>query len=145
MWRAIAYTLVLAFVITAQAQVEPRTNQPRERRSSPIESVERPDAATVEIHLARSFSEKLWGLRNLKSRTIGTAKLGSLLWKQDPIYARGLFEKALSLTIPANDSDEVKLRSNLKRTVIRSISSLAKSRADTEGRFGSGQTIALSR
>ncbi|HEX6731211.1 MAG TPA: hypothetical protein VF074_14400 [Pyrinomonadaceae bacterium] len=102
MWRAIAYTLILAFVVTAQAQVEQRsTNPPRETRSSPVDSVERPDAATAEIHLARSLSEKLWGLRDLKTRTLGTAKLASLFWKQDPTYAPGLFEKALSLTIPA--------------------------------------------
>lgn len=76
-----AILLIFTLVATAFPQQTQRTSLPGDKPQPKVP--EAPDRNTEEILLARSVADKILGLRSLKSRTLGTARLAALLWKDD--------------------------------------------------------------
>ena len=58
----------------------------------------------------RHAAEKLFAIDNVQTKSIGLARLASLIWKHDEDYARTLFEKALAVTNPQSNPSDGRLR-----------------------------------
>lgn len=66
------------------------------------------------------LAEKMLALRDVRAKTIGSARLADLLWQHDQPFARQLFEKALSFTDDKDKAEpqDTKLLFSLRRNLI---------------------------
>jgi len=71
------------------------------------------------VYLVHGLAEKILALKDVKTKTIGSARLANLLWKDDELYSRSLFDKALSMT--TGDGIDSKLQASLRRRIIAQI------------------------
>jgi TonB family protein len=70
------------------------------------------------IYLAHSLADKILALRDVKARSLGTARIADVLWPQDEAYARMLFGKALGLLSDTESpTADPRLLFNLRRRV----------------------------
>lgn len=74
------------------------------------------DEVDTAVYLVHGLAEKILALKSVKTKTIGIARLANLLWKDDEVYSRSLFEKALTMT--TGDGIDSKLQASLRRSII---------------------------
>ncbi|HEX3184524.1 MAG TPA: hypothetical protein VHQ94_06995 [Pyrinomonadaceae bacterium] len=60
--------------------------------------------------VTRQVAEKLLSIDNVQTKSIGLARLASLIWKHDEEYARALFEKALDISNPQSKPSDGRLK-----------------------------------
>jgi hypothetical protein len=102
-WVCIIITLACSHVVLCQTDKQ----APAKRR---------PAADTVKTDrvfdpfVPRQAAEKLFALENVQTKSIGLSRLASLIWKHDEEYARVLFDKALAVSNPQNNSSDGRLK-----------------------------------
>ena len=115
----ISRLLCFIIVLTSTHAVLCQTNKP----SPPTAPKPRPTSDALKKERAfdpfvpRHAAEKLLAIDNFQVKSMGLARLAALIWKQDEGYARTLFEKALAVTNPQNNTSDG-LRKFVYRTVI---------------------------
>lgn len=102
------------------AQGLQNTSERLKVESRPAINWKDPDLFNVETYAFQSVVERMLGLRDLQAKTLGTARLGDVIWQYDETRGRELFQKALGL-IPdrtAESSDAVSLRRLRQKVVV---------------------------
>jgi hypothetical protein len=125
LWCAAVLLLFFMPLAPLSAQQGPQT---KAVSAPPAASAQADEAAAARRQMAliraQGFAQKILGFRNIETKVMATARLADLLWKDDEVYARQLFTKALALTERDGTSTdaEIKLLAELRRQVIAILS-----------------------
>src|SRR5689334_13203574 len=111
--RSLCALIVLASSHAVLCQTDPKTTpspgkQPPAKQPAASEALKK--ETEFDPFVPRQVAEKLSTIDNVQTRSIGLARLASLIWKHDEEYARVLFEKALSVTNPASNPSDGRLK-----------------------------------
>ena len=101
--------LVYAVVLACSPAVLCQTDKPAPAKRPPVADAVKKDRE-FDPFVARHAAEKLFAIDNVQTKSIGLARLASLIWKHDEEYARTLFEKALAVTNPQSKPSDGRLK-----------------------------------
>jgi hypothetical protein len=116
MHRWVWALIVLVCSHPVLGQTDPKT--PSTPATQPAASEPVKKEPVFDPFVPRQVAEKLLAIDNVQTRSMGLARLASLIWKHDEEYARVLFEKALAASNPPQSRPTSGLLKLIHRGVI---------------------------
>src|SRR5687768_17210301 len=106
LWLCFIIVLTCTHVVLCQTDKQSPPNSAK--RVSSADSVKNDRA--FDPFVPRHAAEKLFAIENFQTKALELSRLASLIWKYDEDYARALFEKALAVSHPQNNSSDGRLK-----------------------------------
>lgn len=115
---ALCFAGILILTESASAQPVPKKDAPRPDESTAFALEKAKQKKIEDIVRVHGFVNRVQGFQDLETKVVALARFADLLWKDDELYARQLFIRAIDLTSVKDESSHSQSTSLARLRVI---------------------------